>query len=135
MEMELKKLLSILPTYEIKNETQSIEISAIQIDHREVTKGDLFVCIEGFTVDGHDFAEKAVEAGAVAILAQRNLKNIPVPTIIVEDTTRALAMLSTKFYNFPSNHLSLIGITEIGRASCRERVYVSGVVGSSARGD
>src|SRR5690625_3390174 len=111
MEMELKKLLSILPTYEIKNETQSIEISAIQIDHREVTKGDLFVCIEGFTVDGHDFAEKAVEAGAVAILAQRNLKNIPVPTIIVEDTTRALAMLSTKFYNFPSNHLSLIGIT------------------------
>src|SRR5699024_4391905 len=109
--MNLKSLLSILPTYRVDQQMDHINIHSIEIDHRNIQSGDLFVCIRGFTVDGHDFAEKAVENGAVAILSEKILENISVPVIIVKDTTRSLAMIAANFYNYPSHQLSLIGIT------------------------
>src|SRR5690625_4100543 len=109
--MNLKNLLSILPFYEVHKNIDDLEIHSIEIDHRNIKSGDLFVCIQGFTVDGHDFAVKAAENGACAIIAKKNLDRISVPVIIVKDTTRSLALLANHFYDFPSNHLSLIGIT------------------------
>lgn len=108
--MRLEKLLERLPVYETMNVDPHLEINAVQMDHREIKHGDLFVCIKGFTVDGHQFAAKAVENGAVAIVAERNL-HLSVPTIIVPDTKRALAMLACTYYNYPTQQFKLIGIT------------------------
>lgn len=108
--MYLKDILSILPFYEVSSEIKHININSIEIDHRKARPGALFVCIKGFTVDGHDFAEKAVENGACVIIAEKRI-NVPVPVIIVKDTTRSLAMVTAKFFDFPSNQLTLIGIT------------------------
>lgn len=86
------------------------DITSIENDNRKVEKGSLFICIKGYTVDGHDFAESAVKNGAAAVLAERSLP-LSVPVIIVNDTMRAMAVLADAFYHHPTKHLHLIGIT------------------------
>jgi len=107
--MKLQKLLEYLhPIHPFKGEGP--EITSIENDNRKVQKGSLFICIKGYTVDGHDFAESAVNNGAAAILAERPL-DLDVPVIVVNDTTRAMAVLANAFYGQPTKKLHLIGIT------------------------
>jgi len=108
--MKLNELLSCLTFYQVSKNIDDIQINAIEMDSRKVTDGNLFVCIKGFTVDGHDFAEQAINNGARAIIAEKEL-NVSVPVIVVSDTSRALAMLSVKFLQNPSKGLSLFGVT------------------------
>src|SRR5690625_5836308 len=109
--MKLTELLSSLPFYEITTpQLDDMEINRIQMDHRKIQTGDLFVCINGYTVDGHDFAEQAIENGAHIILAEKEL-DITVPTIIVADTSRSLAMIAAKFFDCRSERLPLFRIT------------------------
>ena len=53
----------------------------IEFDSRKVTKGGLFLALPGARVDGHDYAEKAIEQGAVAVLAARP---VGVPAVVVK---------------------------------------------------
>ena len=71
-------------------------VEGVGTDSRVVKPGSLFVCIPGETFDGHDFAVKAIEAGAAALLVSRNPFDAvpPVPLILVEDTVKALGKLS-----------------------------------------
>ena len=52
------KLLDLLNgvNYEVLSGSQDIEINHIQYDSRKIKEGDLFVCLTGFEVDGHDYA-------------------------------------------------------------------------------
>lgn len=109
--MELNKLLSIIPFYQANDRLTDIKIEQIEMNDKAVKENTLFVCIKGFTVDGHTFAKSAVEKGAVAVIAEHEIADLSVPVIIVPDTTRALALLANKFYEHPSDQLSLIGIT------------------------
>lgn len=86
------------------------EILGIENDHRRVRQGCLFICIKGYTVDGHDFAWAAVEKGAVAVLAEKPLP-LSVPVIVVDNTKRAMAILADAFYGHPSQKFHLVGIT------------------------
>ncbi|SIQ77505.1 UDP-N-acetylmuramoylalanyl-D-glutamate--2,6-diaminopimelate ligase [Peribacillus simplex] len=107
--MKLHKLLSYLHslfTYEGENP----EITSIENDNRKVIDGSLFVCIKGYTVDGHDFAQLAVEHGAAAVIAERPL-DLDVPVIVVRDSSRAMAVLADAFYGHPTQKMRLIGIT------------------------
>ena len=63
----------------------------VVIDSRQVADGSLFAAFVGERVDGHDYAEQAVRAGAVAVLAQRP---VGVPAIVVEDDQTALGALA-----------------------------------------
>ncbi len=107
--MKLQKLLENLHLL-VPFQGEDLEISSIENDNRKVQEGSLFICIKGYTVDGHDFAESAVEKGAAAILAERPL-SIDVPVILVKNTTRAMAVLADSFYEQPTKKLHLIGIT------------------------
>ena len=49
------------------------EVGRVVHDSRVVASGDLFCCVPGTTYDGHEFAERAVRAGAVAVIAERTL--------------------------------------------------------------
>ncbi|MGW1148095.1 Mur ligase domain-containing protein, partial [Streptomyces sp. NPDC002454] len=60
-------------------------------DSRDVVPGSLFVAFAGERVDGHDFAARVVDAGAVAVLAARP---VGVPAIVVDDVQRALGALA-----------------------------------------
>jgi UDP-N-acetylmuramoyl-L-alanyl-D-glutamate--2,6-diaminopimelate ligase len=88
----------------------SLEITGLTADSRKVKPGTLFVCLKGFTVDGHMFAAKAVEQGAVAILAEEDV-DVPATVVRVPDTRRAMAMLADRFYGSPTRELKLIGVT------------------------
>ncbi|MGW0546532.1 UDP-N-acetylmuramoyl-tripeptide--D-alanyl-D-alanine ligase [Streptomyces altiplanensis] len=63
----------------------------VVIDSREVRPGSLFAAFAGERVDGHDFAARAVDAGAAAVLATRP---VGVPAIVVDDVTEALGALA-----------------------------------------
>ncbi|MBT2654269.1 UDP-N-acetylmuramoyl-L-alanyl-D-glutamate--2,6-diaminopimelate ligase [Bacillus sp. ISL-18] len=107
--MKLQKLLENLHAIFPYN-GENPEITSIENDNRKVQKGSLFICIKGYTVDGHDFAESAVKNGAAAVLAERPLE-LDVPVVLVNDTTRAMAVLADAFYGQPTKSLYLIGIT------------------------
>ncbi|MCY8521632.1 UDP-N-acetylmuramoyl-L-alanyl-D-glutamate--2,6-diaminopimelate ligase [Bacillus atrophaeus] len=108
--MKLTKLLTYLTTEPSVNDFHDPDITSIEMDSREVKTGSLFVCVKGYTVDGHDFAQKAVENGASAIVAEREL-DVSVPVTIVRNSQRALSVLSDAFYGQPTKQLQLIGIT------------------------
>lgn len=109
--MLLTEILSVLPFYQTNKSVTDIIINGLRVDHREVRKGDLFVCIKGFTVDGHNFAEQAIDNGAIAIIAEKPLQISEGIVITVPDTTRALACIAAQYFQHPTEKLSLIGIT------------------------
>ncbi|WP_139693635.1 UDP-N-acetylmuramoyl-L-alanyl-D-glutamate--2,6-diaminopimelate ligase [Sporolactobacillus terrae] len=86
------------------------EIDELMIDSRLVKPGSLFFCIKGHHVDGHRFAQQAQASGASAIVAQDPV-DVSIPVIRVNDTHRALAMISDYFYGQPSHDLFLLGVT------------------------
>lgn len=108
--MNAEELLSHLPDHKCNEEVNEVKIEQIDMDHRNLTKNSLFVCIKGYTVDGHQYAEQAVENGAVLIVAEKPL-SVSVPVVVVPDTSRALAHLSSVFYDHPSKELKVIGVT------------------------
>lgn len=108
--MKLGNILEKLPFCTYPAQCEQIDIKTIEMDSRAVKKDALFVCVKGFTVDGHQFASQAAENGAAAIVAEHPVE-ANVPVILVEDTTQALAELANAFYNNPTRDLSLIGIT------------------------
>lgn len=69
----------------------------VVVDSREVAPGGLFVALPGEHVDGHDYAAAAVEAGAVLVLAARDVtgpEGQAVPAVVVEDVEKALGDLA-----------------------------------------
>ena len=66
-------------------------ITDVRIDSRDISEGCLFIAIKGERVDGHDFAEAVIAAGARAVLAARELDQ---PCIVVDDPVLALGRLA-----------------------------------------
>lgn len=109
--MKLEKVLENLK-YEILQGSLDIEINSIEEDSRKLVKGSLFIAIKGYTVDGHDFIEKAIENGASAIVVTKDIEvNKEITLVKVEDDKEALALIAANFYDHPSSKLDLIGIT------------------------
>lgn len=89
------------------------EVFGITNNSKEVNEGSVFVCIKGFVTDGHDYAKSAYDNGARVFVAERELSSLPndATVIVVENTRRALALLSCEIYGNPSHKLRVIGIT------------------------
>lgn len=89
-----------------------MDYSGIAYDSRKVKPGDLFVAIPGFKVDGTKYIPQAIKNGARIIVSE---KDVDVPDGVslqkVPCARRALAHLSAKFYDHPSQKLKLIAIT------------------------
>ena len=88
-----------------------IEVISCSRDSRRVRPGDLFVALPGNVHDGHDFAPEAARRGAAALLAQRPLPGIGLPTCCVPDTREAYARLCQALAGSPGERLRVIGIT------------------------
>ncbi len=94
-------------------------VSAVSCDSRRVIAGGLFVAVPGFTVDGHDYLEKALSAGAAALLVQADhrskweqlLSKVEATVVAVPDTRRALSAASAAFYGHPARRLGVVGVT------------------------
>lgn len=85
-------------------------VRGLSMDSRRVEPGDVYACVPGFKVDGHDFAESAVASGAVALVAERFLP-LNVPQIRVASVRQVLGPLAAKVYDDPSHSLEVVGVT------------------------
>ncbi|MBC7399322.1 MAG: UDP-N-acetylmuramoyl-L-alanyl-D-glutamate--2,6-diaminopimelate ligase [Mucilaginibacter sp.] len=108
----LSDILTGLPFTELQG-AADVEISAIVFDSRQVVPGCLFVAVKGTQVDGHDYIEKAIKDGAVAIICEELPGHTvgEVDFIMVKNSAVALGIVASNFYDNPSNKLKLIGVT------------------------
>jgi UDP-N-acetylmuramoyl-L-alanyl-D-glutamate--2,6-diaminopimelate ligase len=107
--MQLKELAALLTVSRITGDGNT-DFTGVQIDHRKIIPGDLFLCIPGLSFDGHDFAGQAIERGAVALIAERDLQ-AGVPALIVNNARYAMAVIAAHYYGYPSREMKVIGIT------------------------
>jgi UDP-N-acetylmuramoyl-L-alanyl-D-glutamate--2,6-diaminopimelate ligase len=86
------------------------EISSLAYDSRKVGPGALFFCAPGERLDRHDFAPAAVDAGAVALVVEREL-DLDVAQVVVPDARAAMAPAAARFHGDPTAELRVVGVT------------------------
>lgn len=93
--------------------TTNVAISDISFDSRKVKKDGLFIAVKGTSVDGHEYIEKAIEGGAVAIVCNKLPKKVAsdVTYVKVNDSAVALGFIASNYYDVPSEKLKLVGVT------------------------
>lgn len=89
-----------------------IPVYGITSDSRTVEHGYLFIAIPGHDLDGHDFIDQAIANGAAAVMTDgRDMPELKVPRIRVNDPRRAASLVTADFYGHPSRQLTVVGIT------------------------
>ncbi len=95
---------------ELLGDGPDVEVSALAYDNRAVVPGTLFFCVPGFTRDGHDFAQDAIDRGAAALVVSRPL-GLGVPELLVADVRAAMGRAAAPFYGDPTASLAVVGVT------------------------
>ena len=100
-------------------------VSGIVHDSRECGEGDLFVCVKGENMDGHDFISRAVEAGCKAVMisdeaAADALEDVSV--ILVDDTVKAMGRLA-EWYLEGLDIITVAVTGSVGKTSTRDMIY------------
>lgn len=88
-----------------------LEITDVVYDSRKVTKGSLFICLRGSSVDSHRFAGAAAAAGAAAVVAQEPVEAGGACVVAVKDTREAMALISAAWFGHPAREMTVVGIT------------------------
>lgn len=110
--MNLRELLTGF-SYTVVKGSAETEVTELVFDTRKkVTPGVAFVCICGAVFDGHSYVSAAIEAGAVAIIAEHEVE-VPegICLVVCENTREALACMSAAYFGNPAKKLITIGIT------------------------
>ncbi len=107
-----KSLESLLAGINVQASSGDLDVlvRGIEIDSRQVKAGDIFACVPGLNVDGHDFADVAIKLGAVALIVERFLP-YAIPQIKVSNVRQELGVLAAQVYDRPSDQLELVGVT------------------------
>ena len=107
----LKDIISTLDVQQVQG-NQNVSIQDITADSRAVKPNSLFIALDGATVDGHNYIDKAVAAGAVAVIVS---KPVTVPddvcVITVSDTRQAMMVCVPYFFDYPANRMRMVGVT------------------------
>jgi len=93
--------------------TTDVSVGKIEFDSRKIESDDVFVAIRGTVSDGHDFIEKAISLGAIAVVCEvvPETTHDGITYVQVADTSLALAYMSANYYGDPSAKLKLVGVT------------------------
>jgi UDP-N-acetylmuramoyl-L-alanyl-D-glutamate--2,6-diaminopimelate ligase len=109
--MRLKDLLRAV-TYEANRNVSGVAIRRVANDSRIAAKGDLFVALRGYKVDGYGFINAAVKNGVVAIVSDRDFEAPKsVTRVIVKDARAASSLIAANFYKNPSRKMKIAGVT------------------------
>ena len=105
--MKLSALLQDVTTKDVY--AYDPDITNVTSDSSKIRRSGLFVCIKGAKCDGHNFARRAVDRGAVAVICERDIgiKN----SVIVPDSRKAYAEICSRFYGCAHKKLKMIGVT------------------------
>jgi UDP-N-acetylmuramoyl-L-alanyl-D-glutamate--2,6-diaminopimelate ligase len=93
--------------------SMTVEVKGICFDSRKTKSGFLFVAVKGAQSDGHLFIEKAVDFGALVVVAEKLPERIAdnVTYVTVKDSAQALGIIAANFYHNPSHRLKVVGVT------------------------
>ena len=112
MKTNLAELLVSIPVIKTIGTTDKT-VSDVTCDSRKVSEGALFVAVNGVNVDAHAFIPEVTAKGAKVIVCEvlPQETNTEVCYIVVENSSIALAHIAAWWYDFPSNQLTLVGVT------------------------
>lgn len=109
--MELVKVLDNIK-YNLINGSIDVDITDISFNSKTVSKNNIFVAINGYDFDGHEYIDEAIKNGANVIVVSDKVEvDCDVTVICVENTRKVLATLSSNFFGNPATKLVKIGIT------------------------
>ena len=109
--MRLENLINSINYTELINiDDLTSDISGISYNSKQTKKRDIFICLSGEHVDGHEYAEEALSKGATVCVVERRL-SINAPQIVVSSTAESIAEISNIFYAESSKKLNMIGVT------------------------
>lgn len=109
-----------------------IVLRNVLTDSRADLHGALFVALKGENFDAHNFLDKAVEAGAVALCINKNVpielyQNIKIPILAVDDTLLAYQKIAN-FHRRSFKNLIVVGVTgSVGKTSTKEILKAVGI--------
>ncbi|MCH4553593.1 UDP-N-acetylmuramoyl-L-alanyl-D-glutamate--2,6-diaminopimelate ligase [Aestuariibaculum lutulentum] len=91
----------------------AVNVAAIDFDSRNIKSDDVFVAITGSVVDGHKYIDGAIKQGAIAVVCEIMPDNLVegVTYVEVDNSHKALAIMSSNYYDVPSENLKLVGVT------------------------
>ena len=116
---QIAQILATIPHQFVEGDRECV-VSGVRQDSRQLTPGDLFVAVPGFTVDGHRYLEPAIANGAAALVVQDDLREFwqpiadahpEVAVVSVSDTRAALPGIAAAFHDDPSRKLIVVGVT------------------------
>jgi len=110
--MRLQDILYKVSIRSVAGKTD-ITIKDIQIDSRKVKEGCVFVAVKGVAADGHQFIDKAIESGAVAIVCETMpaVVNEKVVFVQVDNSAAATGYMAHNFFGQPSEKMKVVGVT------------------------
>ncbi len=93
--------------------TADVMVHALELDSRAVTQGTVFFAVKGTTVDAHDFIPDVVAKGAAVVVCSTLPNNVSpdVCYVLVDDVQQSVGYFASAFYNYPSSHFKLVGVT------------------------
>jgi UDP-N-acetylmuramoyl-L-alanyl-D-glutamate--2,6-diaminopimelate ligase len=111
----MKSLIEILKNigeYEVYGDIH-ININSIAFDSRKIEQKSLFIATLGTQSDGHQFIAQSIEKGAIAVVCEKLPSELSeeITYIKLNNSSLALGIISSNFYENPSEKLKLIGIT------------------------
>ncbi|MGQ4276637.1 UDP-N-acetylmuramoyl-L-alanyl-D-glutamate--2,6-diaminopimelate ligase [Pseudidiomarina sp. E22-M8] len=103
----------LLPAYPLP--LPDIAIGGLKLDSRQVATGDAFVAVPGYQVDGRDYIDAAIVAGASVVLCESDGVDVEQQgdTTIVEvpQLKEQLSKIAARFYGEPARHIQVVGVT------------------------
>jgi UDP-N-acetylmuramoyl-L-alanyl-D-glutamate--2,6-diaminopimelate ligase len=111
----MAQLQNILYKVQLKavHGSTNLDLTDIQLDSRKVQPGSVFVALSGEKVDGHQFLQNAIEQGAIAIVCEKLPQQLDprITWVQVANTHEAVAIMAHNFFEEPSAHMKLVGVT------------------------
>lgn len=109
--MKLRELLKNIPYLKVEGSLER-PVEAMHYDSRKATPRSLFFCIQGLTVDGHDYAGEAVRKGSHVLVLEKDVEvEGDITKVFVENSRIAMALMAKNFYKNPAGSVPLIGVT------------------------
>ncbi|PNV59756.1 UDP-N-acetylmuramoyl-L-alanyl-D-glutamate--2,6-diaminopimelate ligase [Clostridium sp. chh4-2] len=99
--------------YKLLQGTLDLEVGDVIYDSRKAKDETVFVCMMGSRIDSHDFIDDVVQKGVKAIVIEKDLENLPdgITVIRVDNSRKALALLSAARFGYPAEKMTTIGVT------------------------
>ena len=111
--MKLSDLLFGVSIKSVVGDISSVIVNKLEFDSRKINDSDLFIATRGINLDGHDFISSSIQLGANSIILECLPDDIVegICYVEVENSSNALSIIASNYYDNPSSKLKLIGVT------------------------